>query len=244
MSHEQMVVVVSGGSRGLGQALVTELLRRGQRVAAFSRTATEFTESCRHECAEDYYWESVDAAEPEGIAAFVNRVVARFGRLDALVNNAAVGSDGMLTLMRPEEVRRTLAVNLEGVLYLTQRCLRVMLARGSGSVVSITSVLGVRGFSGSSVYGAAKAAVDSMTRSLAREVGPRGIRVNAVAPGYFPSDMVRGLDQAQVDRLVRRTPLGRLATAADVTGVVCFLLSPEAGFITGQTLVVDGGFTC
>jgi 3-oxoacyl-[acyl-carrier protein] reductase len=240
------VAVISGGSRGLGQALVADFLERGYVVATFSRGRTPFIESLQqdHLLAASFFWEELDSADHDSIKRFVLDVARRHGQIDVVVNNAAVGADGLLTLMRPDEIHRAIAVNLEGAIHLIHACARVMLAQERGSIVSISSVNALRGHTGVSIYSATKAALDGLTRSLARELGPQGIRVNTVAPGYFESDMVRSLTDEQRRRIVRRTPLGRLATTEDIVALVRFLTSTEAGFITGQTLVVDGGLTC
>jgi 3-oxoacyl-[acyl-carrier protein] reductase len=246
-SGTRRVVVIGGGSRGLGQALVADFLRDNHVVAAFSRAPTPFIEGLQRRDSPDappFIWEPVDGTDRERVKRFILTVARRFGRIDVLVNNAAIGTDGLLTLMRPEEIHRAVALNLEGSIHLIQAVARIMLAQGGGSIISISSVNALRGHRGVSVYGATKAALDGLTRGLARELGPRGIRVNSVAPGYFESDMVRALTEEQRQRIVRRTPLGRLAAPDDVVGVVRFLAGPEARFITGQTLVVDGGFTC
>jgi 3-oxoacyl-[acyl-carrier protein] reductase len=240
------VVVIGGGSRGLGQALVTDFLARGQIVATFSRNETPFIQDLRQRMpeGESFLWEPIDSTDFERVKQFVLVVARRYGRIDVLVNNAAVGVEGLLTLLRPEEIHRAVAVNLEGSLHLIQACARVMLGQERGSIISISSVNALRGHRGVSVYSATKAALDGLTRSLARELGPAGIRVNAVAPGYFESAMVHSLSEEQRQRIIRRTPLGRLATLEEIVAAVRFLAGPDARFITGQTLVVDGGFTC
>lgn len=246
MSSDQQVILISGGSRGLGQALVSHFLARGQIVVTFSRSRTSFIEQCLQADPDGqrFFWQALDGTDSDAVKRFVLAAAARYGRIDALINNAGVATEGVLALMRVGDIQQMIAVNLEGAILLTHICTRVMLSRGRGAIVNISSLNGVRGHAGVAVYSATKAGLDGLTRSLAREVGSRGIRVNSVAPGYFESDMTEHLDDEQRARITRRTPLGRLGTTADIIGAVQFLLSAEASFITGQTLVVDGGLTC
>jgi 3-oxoacyl-[acyl-carrier protein] reductase len=236
------VAIVSGGSRGLGHALVEGLLDHGYHVATYSRTRTDALDGLAG--SDRVLWESVDAGDAEAIHRFVRSTVSRWQRIDAVINNAGIGADGILATMRLAEVQQTLSVNLGGAIYLAQSASKVMLRQRSGCIINISSVNAVRGHSGVAVYSATKAALDGLTRSLARELGGHNVRVNSVAPGYFESDMVGGLSEEAKSRIVRRTPLGRLGTVRDVTDLVLFLLSDRASFITGQTFVVDGGLTC
>jgi len=232
VNAEMPVAVISGGSRGLGLALVDLFLERGWRVATFSRSETdEIRERMRvhgQDGTDRLIWRSVDGASADEIREMEKAVSDRWSRIDVLVNNAGVGFDGLLTFMRSDDIDRLLDVNL----------------RGAGSVVNVSSVNGVRGHSGVAVYSATKAALDGFTRSLARELGPRNIRVNSVAPGYFESDMVKELSEEATARIRRRTPLGRLARPSEIAEAVYFLASGQGSFITGQVLVVDGGLTC
>lgn len=242
------VAVISGGSRGLGLTLVDLFLERGWRVATFSRSGTAELDERLSLHGEDgtgrLMWRAVDGVSGDEIRAMAKAVTGRWSRIDVLVNNAGVGFDGLLSFMRSEDIDRVLDVNLRGAILLTQACVKNMIRRGAGSVVNISSVNGVRGHSGVSVYSATKAALDGMTRSLARELGPRNIRVNSVAPGYFESDMVKDLPEDATARIRRRTPLGRLARQSEIAEAVYFLAGPQGSFITGQVLVVDGGLTC
>jgi 3-oxoacyl-[acyl-carrier protein] reductase len=161
------------------------------------------------------------------------------------VNCAGQAVEGVLASMPDELIDRVLATNLAGTLHLTRAVLRRMLVQKTGgSIVNISSIIGLRGYSGLSAYAATKGGMDAMTRALARELGARGIRVNSVAPGYLETEMTHGLDDVQRQQILRRTPLGRLGRPEDVLGIVHFLLSEASRFVTGQVIAVDGGITC
>ncbi|WP_405606508.1 SDR family NAD(P)-dependent oxidoreductase [Streptomyces sp. NBC_00076] len=242
---DRPVAVVSGGSRGLGFALVEDLIGRGYRVATFSRSESGQLAELRKRVGDDTLaWSAVDGADTAAVEAFARDVVRAHRRVDVLVNNAGVGLEGLLTLTTAAAVEDALHLDVTLPVLLTRACLKPMLARRAGVVVNISSINALRGQTGVAVYSAAKAALDGFTRSLAKEVGPAGVRVVSVAPGYFDSEMTAGMSEDQRRRVVRRTPLARLGTVEDVVGVVGFLISPAAGFITGQTIAVDGGYTC
>ena len=240
------VVVISGGSRGLGAGIVQQCLDAGSIVATFSRTATSFTERQREADREarHFYWTPLDCRDDKALHLFIRAVLDRYGAVDALVNNAAVGYFGAFAVANLRDIDDSLAVNLRSNLVLARLCTPAMVLRGAGAIVNISSVNALRGNAGVAVYSATKAALDGFTRALARELGPRNIRVNSVAPGYFQSDMVKDLREPQRRAILRNTPLGRLGRIEEITAAVMFLLSPAAAFITGQTLVVDGGLTC
>lgn len=243
MTDERPVAVVSGGSRGLGLALVTDFLDRGYRVETFSRRESAELAVLRKE-SDALTWSEVDGTDAAAVEGFARAAVRRHRRVDVLVNNAAIGLEGLLTMTSPAAIDAALRTNLTLPVLLARACLKPMLARRDGVVVNMSSINALRGQTGVAVYGAAKAALDGLTRGLAREVGPAGVRVVSVAPGYFESEMTAGIGDGQRRRIVRRTPLGRLGSVEDVLGVIRFLTSPAASFITGQTITVDGGYTC
>lgn len=240
------VIFISGGSRGLGAALVEDMFDHGWSIATFSRSRSDLIDSMEKRDPEHarFLWEALDSADHEKIKEFVLSVARRFGRIDALVNNAAVLSQSLLALESAENIHRMISVNLESTIMLTRACSRVMLNQNAGAIVNVSSLNAVAGHSGVAVYSATKAALDGLTRSLARELGPRGIRINSIAPGYFESDMSSVLGEKDRERIVRRTPLARLGTTKDIVAAIRFLISEDSAFITGQTLVVDGGITC
>ncbi len=245
MDANKKVIVLSGASRGLGAVIARDLLEHGHVVASFSRSATDVTrELTSGRYADAFVWRQLDATDHEGTQQFVRAVFERFGRIDALINNAAVAHDRVLTLTRDDEVDGLLQTNLRAPIRLTSLCARHMLTRGGGSIINVSSIVGLRGYAGLSVYGATKAALDGFTRALARELGPRGVRVNSIAPGYLETQMSESLASAQRSQIVRRTPLGRLGTPEDVLGALRFLIADESSFITGHTLTIDGGITC
>lgn len=226
--------LVSGASRGLGRALAIDLAR-DHHVVGFARsTAVDGLPP------QVDYLPGVDLSDATTWTPLDEHLVAS----DVLVNNAGMAHDGLLATQGEQRAAAVLDLNLGATLELTRRYVRARLrARRPGVIVSIGSIVGHRGYAGLVAYGAAKAGIDGMTRALARELGPKGFRVNAVAPGFFPSDLSAGLTERQEAQIVRRTPLGRLATVDDIVPVVRFLISDDARFITGQSIVVDGGIT-
>lgn len=242
----QQVVLISGGSRGLGAAIARRCLDMGHIVATFSRSTSSFLEEQRDRDPQGdrFSCASIDGRDGEALRRFVDTVADRYGGVDVLVNNAAVGRFGLFPLMRLSELDESLDVNLRTNILLARLCTPYMVLRMAGCILNISSVNALRGNAGVAVYSATKAALDGLTRALARELGPKNIRVNSLAPGYFDSEMVSSLTERQLGKLVRSTPLRRLGTVEEIAEVALFLISPAAAFITGHTLVADGGITC
>lgn len=235
-------VIISGGSRGLGRAIVTALLGAGYRVSTFSRAPSEFIQEMTGN--EKFFFSPADLSDGPSVSAFVKSAEALFGRPYGLINCAAIATDGVLVTMPEEKISELVSVNVEGTLRFTRRVVRRMLGTGSGGVIlNISSISSLRGFRGLSAYAFTKGGIDSFTRALARELGEQKIRVNSIAPGYYDTEMSHSLNQSQKEQILRRTPLGRLGVPEDVVGSVLFLLSDQASFITGQVLVIDGGST-
>ena len=238
------VAVVSGGSRGLGRILVERLLADGRRVATFSRKPNEFTEATVEKYPDFFHWAAVDMTDARAVRGFARDAGNRFGRIDLLVNNAGVLHQELFLTTAPQRMDDLVAVNLLAPIHLAHACARFMMRQGDGSIVNISSINAVRGYRGVAVYAAAKAGLEGLGRALARELGPLGIRVNTLTPGFFDSGMTAEVTSRNREKIQHRTPLGRLGTVDEIADAVLFLASSRARFITGQTLVIDGGITC
>lgn len=238
------VVLVSGASRGLGLAMVTDLLAAGVKVAAFARTVTpelqELADRYNKDGGDQAYVGSVDITDEAATQAFVREVEQRLGVVDGLVNNAAVGQDSLHVHTSADRIAEIIETNLTAPLVLTRFVVRRLLGKGRrGRIVNVTSICGQRGYPGLVAYSATKGGLDAATRSLARELGGR-VLVNAVAPGFFASEMSAVLGSTQLDSILRRTPSGQMTTPEDVVPVVRMLLLEQTN-INGQSIVIDGG---
>ena len=243
------VVIVTGGSRGLGLSIVTELLEHEYRVATCARSISA---EVRHlqECAEtreNFYWHPCSIGDEKEEQAFFDSTLQWAGRdhIYGLVNNAGIAGEGILATFPNVDTAQIISVNLLGAIRMSRLTLQALLVSNrNGRIINISSIIGSRGYTGLAAYSASKAGIDGLTRSLAREVGRRNITVNSIAPGYLETAMSHTLSADQRSQIIRRTPLNRLGRTSDIVPLVRFLLSDDASFITGQTLVVDGGITC
>lgn len=240
-------VIVTGGSRGLGLGIALKLALEGYSVIAVARKQTEELKSAMadsgHKNSGQLQFVSFDLAQIEGIPNLVRSLRKEFGPIYGLVNNAAVGFDGTLALMHNSQIEQLVRMNTLSPIVLTKYVIRSMMAEGKGRIVNVASIIGFTGYSGLSVYGATKASILGFTRSLAREVGRRGINVNAVAPGFLDTRMTEGLDDEQRQQIARRSALRRLPALEDVANAVEFLMGDKSSSITGTVLTVDAGAT-
>jgi 3-oxoacyl-[acyl-carrier protein] reductase len=233
-------IILTGASRGIGEAIARELAGAGFRLALVARSADKL-EALAAELGEGCLACPGDIADWDDVQRIVAAVHAEFGSVDGLVNNAGMTRDGLLMRMSPEQWREPIRVNLDGTFHFTRAVTPIMMRQRHGRIVNITSVIGVTGNAGQANYAASKAGIIALTKSVAKELGSRGVTCNAVAPGFISTEMTADLPEKVRADMLDRIPLKRFGEGRDVAGVVKFLLSPEAAYITGQTLVVDGG---
>jgi len=234
-SLEGKTALVTGGSRGIGRAIALELGRAGASVVVGYRSGAEEAEGVASEAGGRAV--QADVGDPDE----AKRLVEEAGDLDVLVNNAGVTRDGLIARMSDEDWRAVIDTNLGGVFHTCRAAARGMMRRRSGSIVNISSIVGVHGNWGQTNYGASKAGIIGFTKSLARELGSRGVRANVIAPGYVSSRLTDEIPDELRQAMLQNTPLGRFGEPEDIAGAVRFLCSDEASFITGEVLLVDGG---
>jgi 3-oxoacyl-[acyl-carrier protein] reductase len=234
-SLQGKTALVTGASRGIGQAIAIELGRAGASVIVAYRSGAEGAEQVAAEIGGRAV--QADVSNPEEAA----RLVEEAGELDVLVNNAGITRDGLIARMSDDDWRSVIDTNLAGAFYTSRAAARGMMRRRAGAIVNVSSVVALRGNPGQSNYVSAKAGLIGLTKALAKELGSRGVRVNAVAPGYIATALTDVLPDEVRSTILGATPLGRLGESKDVAGAIRFLCSDEAAFITGEVLLVDGG---
>ena len=240
-------VIVTGGSRGLGLAIVRRLVCEGYAAVAVARGMNDELASTIDHAERtrpgSLHFEPFDLADVHEIPALVRKLRQTFGPIHGLVNNAAIGTDGALAIMHNSQIEQLIRVNTLSPIVLTKYVVRHMMADGGGRIVNVASIVGFTGYSGLSVYSATKASLIGFTKSLAREVGRRGVTVNAVAPGFMDTDMTGAMDDDRREQIARRTALRRFPEVGEVADAIEFLLGPKSQSITGTVLTVDAGST-
>ena len=238
------IALVTGGSRGIGAAICDELAAAGAVVAVnYARNADAAAAVCERIAAAGGTAHAVqgDIGTADGAAALVEHVESEIGPIAALVNNAGITRDDLIMRLSEESWREVIDTNLGGAFFTCRAVARPMMKRRAGAIVNMSSIVGVRGNAGQTNYAASKAGLLGLTKSLAKELGSRGIRVNAIAPGYIATELTDALPEAARDAILGATPLGRLGEPEDVARAVRFLVSDAAAFVTGDVLAVDGG---
>jgi 3-oxoacyl-[acyl-carrier protein] reductase len=240
-------VVVTGGSRGIGLAIARRLAAAGYNVVAVARRESDaLREAIRevaHQGAGGLHFKAFDLSETDAIPSFVKGLRDEFGAIFGLVNNAGIGTEGLLATMHNTEIEALVRLNITSPIVLTKYIVRHMMADGAGRIINLSSIIATTGYNGLSVYGATKAAASGFTRSLAREVGKLGITVNAIAPGFVDTELTQSLSEDQRKRIAGRSALRRLPETDDVARMVEYLLGDGGRNITGSVLTIDAGNT-
>lgn len=244
MILDEKVAIVTGSSRGIGRAVALKLAEHGANVAVnysgSAAAAQEVVDAIRAKGRQAIAVQA-DVSNPEEVEKLIKTTLDTFGKIDILINNAGITRDGLLMRMKEADWDAVLDTNLKGVYLCTKAVLRPMMKQRQGSIINITSVIGLTGNAGQANYAAAKAGIIGFTKSIAQEIGSRGITVNAIAPGFIETDMTANLGEEVSKGLMTKIPLERLGSPEDIAGAAVFLASPDARYITGQTLNVDGG---
>ena len=243
MRFIEKVVFITGSTRGIGKDLAYAFAKEGAVVIVAGRNEEKAKEICgdihKKGFKADYF--VCDVTLMENVQEIVDKILDKYKRIDILVNNAGITKDNLLVRLSESDWDDVININLKGVFHCTKAVSKVMLKQRSGSIINISSIIGIIGNVGQANYAASKAGIIGFTKAVAKEIASRGITVNAVAPGYIETDMTAALNEKTREELQKRIPLGRLGSTADVIGTCMFLASDEARYITGQTLVVDGG---
>lgn len=242
MKFEDQVVVVTGASRGIGQSIALAFAEQGAKVACIATTLAN-AEGTAHKIGDRARAYALDVSDASAVEAVFSAIEADLGTPHVLVNNAGITRDQLIMRMKDDDFDRVLAVNLRGAYLCSKAVCRPMMKARYGRIINISSIVGLHGAAGQANYAASKAGMIGLTLALAKELGARNITVNAVAPGFIETDMTDELPEAMRNEVVSKAPLGRLGKPGDIAGPVVFLASPEAAYMTGQVLTVDGGLT-
>jgi 3-oxoacyl-[acyl-carrier protein] reductase len=241
MMLNDSVAIVTGSGRGIGRAIALELAAAGVKVVVNDLGSTEETVGLIREAGGECLAVQADVTKVVDVDRLIKTTLDHFGKINILINNAGITRDSLLLRMKEVDWDAVLATNLKGVFLCTKAVSKAMVKQRSGVIINISSVVGLSGNAGQANYAAAKAGIIGFSKSIAKELASRGIRINAIAPGYISTDMTETLAEGQQTEVLGAIPLGRLGKPEDIAKVVRFLVSPDASYITGQTLSVDGG---
>ncbi|MCZ6646437.1 MAG: 3-oxoacyl-[acyl-carrier-protein] reductase [SAR324 cluster bacterium] len=243
VQFENQVALVTGAGRGIGKAIALDLAQAGADIVFTNRTKSlaEETRAEIEALGRKCLAVQADVTEPEAVEGMVAQALEQFSTIDILVNNAGITSDQLFMRMTPENWRKVMSVNLDGMFYVTRAVIKTMVKQRRGRIINITSVVGFTGNPGQVNYSSAKSAVVGFTKSIARELGSRNITCNAVAPGFVDTDMTRVLNESQRKAIMDQIPLGRMGTVEEIAKAVRFIASEDAGYISGTVIHVNGG---
>ena len=244
MEEIRKTVLVTGGARGIGKAIALKFAQEGYDVIINYNGSADAAEKTKQE-AESYGVKAMtaqaDVSDYDSVKAMIEKIMAEFGRIDVLINNSGITKDGLLIRMTPDDFNRVINVNLTGAFNCIQNVTRIMMKQKSGSIINLSSVVGIIGNAGQANYAASKAGIIGLTKSCAKELASRNIRVNAIAPGFIETDMTAALKEADKEKMLSAIPLKKFGTPEQVADV-CYALSTEAfSYVTGQVIHVDGG---
>ncbi len=243
---QNKTAIISGATRGIGRAIALELAREGANISFNYLKSEEDAgelEARIRDSGSNVKSFQVDIRDYEAVKSWANSTLELFGRIDIVVNNAGITIDKALALMEPREWHAVIDTNLNGTFNLTRAVIIALIKQQSGVIINISSISGIRGLPGQTNYSASKAGIIGFTKALAREVAPYNIRVNAIAPGFIETDMLKGFSEEYRERILKYIPLNRLGSSDEVAKVVRFLATDEARYITGQTIMMDGGMS-
>lgn len=236
------IIIVSGASKGLGLAVCQKLLKNKWLVAGFSRGQTQEVKKLKKKYKKNFYFEPINITNLRSISLFIKKI-SKIGKIYGLINNAGITREDLLVNQSQKDIADLIRINLVGPIMLSSEVIKYLMINGEGRIINISSIVAKSGYKGTVVYSATKSALEGMTRALSRELGKRNITVNAVAPGYMKTDLTKNISKNKLEQIVRRTPAGRAGKITDVIGLINFLLKKESSFISGQSILVDGGLS-
>ena len=236
------IIIISGISKGLGLGLAKKLLAEGWKIAGFSRKKNNQTRILEKKFKNNFLFHALDINDHNNFDKFLS-IVKKKGKIYGLINNAGIVNEDFLAVQKEDDIKKLINTNLLSPIILTRKVVKYMMINNVGRVINISSIVAKSGYKGTVAYSSTKSGLEGMTRSLSRELGGRNITVNSVAPGYMKTNLTKDMDPSKLKQIIRRTPLGRADDVEDVVGLISFLLKKESSFISGQTILVDGGLS-